>query len=45
MGIFQSIEKSSYEERVEIQIEHEIETKGEGSLEELLRGDSFWEVN
>jgi 2-oxoglutarate/2-oxoacid ferredoxin oxidoreductase subunit beta len=45
MGIFQSIEKPPYEERVEYQIRHEIETKGEGSLDQLLQGDSFWEVN
>lgn len=45
MGVFQSIEKPSYEERVEYQIRHEIETKGEGSLDQLLQGDSFWEVN
>jgi len=44
MGVFQSIEKSSYDERVEDQIKYEIETKGEGNLEELLLGESFWEI-
>lgn len=44
MGVFQSIEKTSYEYRVEQQIKHEIDTKGEGTMEELLQGDSFWEV-
>ena len=44
MGIFQSIDRPSYDARVEAQINHEIETKGEGSMEELLQGDSFWEV-
>ena len=44
MGIFQSLEKSSYDERVEDQIEYEIKTKGEGNLEELLLGESFWEI-
>ena len=26
------------------QIEYEIETKGEGDLDELLKGDNFWEI-
>lgn len=45
MGVFQSIEKSSYDERVEAQILHEIKTKGEGNLQELLLGESYWEIN
>lgn len=44
MGVFQSLEKSTYEEKVEDQIRHEIETKGEGTMEELLEGDSYWEI-
>jgi hypothetical protein len=44
MGIFQSLEKSPYDQRVEDQIEYEIKTKGEGNLEELLLGESFWEI-
>jgi 2-oxoglutarate ferredoxin oxidoreductase subunit beta len=45
MGIFQSIERSSYDERVDYQINEEIKKKGEGDLESLLLGDSYWEIN
>ena len=45
MGIFQSIEKPSYDARVEYQIANEIKTKGEGDMESLLLGESFWEIN
>ena len=45
MGIFQSIEKPSYEQKVDDQIAHEIETKGEGDLQSLLKGSNFWEIN
>jgi 2-oxoglutarate ferredoxin oxidoreductase subunit beta len=44
MGVFRSIEKPSYDKRVEYQINHEIETKGEGDLESLLLGGSYWEI-
>ena len=44
MGIFQAIERPSYDEKVVYQINHEIETKGEGNLESLLLGDSYWEI-
>ncbi len=44
MGIFQSLERPSYDARVDAQIRHEIETKGEGTMEELLQGSSWWEV-
>jgi 2-oxoglutarate ferredoxin oxidoreductase subunit beta len=44
MGVFQSIERSSYDERVDYQINEEIKKKGEGDLESLLLGDSYWEI-
>ena len=44
MGIFTSIYRPSYDERVDYQIQYEIEKKGEGDLETLLLGESFWEV-
>lgn len=44
MGIFQAIKKPSYDQMVERQIEYEIETKGEGDLNELLKGDNHWEI-
>lgn len=45
VGIFQALEKSTYDENVTGQIAHEIEVHGEGTLEELLLGDDHWEVN
>lgn len=44
MGIFQAIDRPSYDLRVQYQIDHEIEQKGEGNLESLLLGDSYWEI-
>ena len=44
MGTLQNIDRSSYEDRVVDQIQHEIETKGEGNLENLLLGNSYWEI-
>ncbi|HLF32667.1 MAG TPA: 2-oxoacid:ferredoxin oxidoreductase subunit beta [Cyclobacteriaceae bacterium] len=44
MGIFQAISKPSYDELVDLQIRHEVETKGEGTMEELLAGSTFWDV-
>ena len=45
MGVFQAIEKPSYDQKVVYQIEHEIETKGEGDLETFLKGSNYWEIN
>lgn len=45
VGVFYCAEKPSYDELVEAQIAHEMETKGEGTLEELLLGDEYWQVN
>lgn len=45
MGTLQNLdERSSYEDRVVEQIQHEVETKGIGNLESLLLGGSFWEI-
>ena len=44
MGVFQNISKTPYEVRVQQQIEDEIKVKGEGNLEELLRGTNSWEI-
>jgi 2-oxoglutarate ferredoxin oxidoreductase subunit beta len=44
VGIFQAIERSTYDQRTIDQINHEIETKGEGNVQDLLRGNDFWEV-
>jgi 2-oxoglutarate ferredoxin oxidoreductase subunit beta len=45
VGIFQAIERPTYNQSVEDQIKHEVETKGEGNLTELMRGSDFWQVN
>jgi 2-oxoglutarate ferredoxin oxidoreductase subunit beta len=44
VGVFQAIVKPSYEELVDQQIRHEIETRGEGTMEELLAGKTNWVV-
>ena len=44
MGIFQSIDKTPYEVRVEDQIVSEKSKKGDGTLEELLRGANAWNI-
>jgi 2-oxoglutarate/2-oxoacid ferredoxin oxidoreductase subunit beta len=44
MGVFQSEERPSYDEKVEWQINNEIEKKGEGDVEMLLRGEEYWQV-
>ncbi len=45
MGVLQSLtDRSSYEDRVVEQIQHEVETKGIGNLESLLLGPSHWEI-
>ncbi len=44
LGIFQSLERTPYDESVQLQIDYEIETKGEGSISELLKGKESWEV-
>ena len=44
MGVLQSVTRAPYEERVENQIQHEIETKGEGDIQSLLNGESSWEI-
>jgi len=45
VGIFQAIERTPYDQRVTDQINHEIETKGEGKIQELLKGKNFWQIN
>lgn len=45
MGVLQALPVKPYEVRVEEQIKHEIETKGEGNLEALLAGGSSWSIS
>jgi 2-oxoglutarate ferredoxin oxidoreductase subunit beta len=42
MGIFRQVENSTYEEKIEEQIKSQIEKKGVGNLEKLLRGNHAW---
>ncbi len=44
IGVFQAIERPTYDYSVENQIRHEQEKKGVGNLQELMRGTDFWEV-
>ncbi|MDH3743790.1 MAG: 2-oxoacid:ferredoxin oxidoreductase subunit beta [Acidobacteriota bacterium] len=44
IGILRSIEQAAYEDQVVGQIEHEIETKGDGKLEDLLYSGEVWTV-
>ena len=44
LGIFQSLDRPSYDDSVQIQIDHEIETKGKGDMMELLKGKESWVV-
>ncbi len=44
IGVFQAIERPSYESSVTAQIEHEISKKGKGDLMQLMKGDDYWDV-
>ena len=44
VGVFQSLEKGTYDDKVLEQINHEQEKYGEGSLKELLLGEDYWQV-
>jgi 2-oxoglutarate ferredoxin oxidoreductase subunit beta len=37
LGVFQSLERPSYDDSVHAQIAHEVETKGEGDIMELMK--------
>jgi 2-oxoglutarate/2-oxoacid ferredoxin oxidoreductase subunit beta len=43
-GVIQAIEKPTYDEKVDYQIEETIAKKGEGNLQDLLLGDEWWEI-
>jgi len=42
MGVLRQIEKTTYEEKIETQIETQINKKGIGNLNDLLRGNQVW---
>lgn len=45
LGIFQSLDRPSYDDSATAQIEYEIETKGKGDISELLKGKESWVVD
>lgn len=44
LGVFQSLDKSTYEDMADNQMEEQIAKKGEGDLAKLLKGEDFWEI-
>ena len=44
LGIFQSLERPSYDDMVHEQIAHEISTKGDGDIMKLMKGRESWTV-
>ncbi|MDA8016539.1 MAG: 2-oxoacid:ferredoxin oxidoreductase subunit beta [Thermoanaerobaculia bacterium] len=44
IGILRSVERPSFESQVVAQIQHEIDIKGSGSLDELVRSGDTWTV-
>lgn len=45
MGVFQAIERPSYDQKVEAQIDYEInKAGGKVDIVGLMRGDEFWEI-
>ena len=44
LGVFRSVDAMSYEDRVVGQIQAEVEKKGPGKLEDLLRSGDTWTV-
>ncbi|MCX8055103.1 MAG: 2-oxoacid:ferredoxin oxidoreductase subunit beta [Ignavibacteria bacterium] len=45
IGVFQSIDKPSYEEKVDNQIEEVTKKLGEGDINKLMRGEDFWTID
>jgi 2-oxoglutarate ferredoxin oxidoreductase subunit beta len=42
MGVLRQVENTPYEVKIEQQIKTQIEKKGVGDLEDLLRGNQVW---
>ena len=45
MGIFQAIERPSYDQKVVDQLEYYATMPGANDLDKLLKGEDFWEIN
>ncbi|MFA6570008.1 MAG: 2-oxoacid:ferredoxin oxidoreductase subunit beta [Bacteroidota bacterium] len=44
LGVFQAIERPSYDYKVTAQIEHYMKTPGAGDINALMRGEDSWEI-
>ena len=44
MGVFQAIERPTYEQKVEEQIEYFMSRPGANNMDKLLKGEDFWEI-
>jgi 2-oxoglutarate/2-oxoacid ferredoxin oxidoreductase subunit beta len=44
MGVFLDVDRPSYDEKVTAQIEYETQKPGAYDLEDLMRGEDFWEI-
>ncbi len=44
LGVIQSIERDTYDQEVHDQIQHEIDTKGEGDIMDLMKGKESWVI-
>lgn len=43
-GVIYAVDRPTYEDGVNAQVEHEITKKGKGDLDELIRGPETWEI-
>jgi 2-oxoglutarate ferredoxin oxidoreductase subunit beta len=44
-GVFFTSDRHCYEESMNYQVDHAIQTKGTGDLDKLLRGNETWEIH
>jgi 2-oxoglutarate ferredoxin oxidoreductase subunit beta len=44
-GVFYETDRPCYEEQLNAQIDHVLQTKGPGNLDKLLRGNETWTIN
>lgn len=44
-GVFQALQRPTYEDKVVEQIDHALQSPGAGDLDALMRGKTFWEIS
>ena len=44
LGVFRCVERATYDSALNAQVDHAIETKGKGELDQLFRSGETWEV-